>query len=181
MQEAHDELRVRDGEGALEPDFVDAVETALVEAPAPAFGAGTSSELEEHVRDLILEALPNDRVAEAVRELATRDLGAANARRLISREVLVGLLNGLLFAAIMGSIVFFSLDSGELGLIIAAAMIINMLVAGFFGILIPLGLDAMSIDPAVASSVLVTTVTGVVGVFAFLGLAALWLGWIALE
>ena len=111
----------------------------------------------------------------AVRALATRDLGAVNAPRVISREVLVGLLNGLLFALIMGLVAYYWFGSNELGLVIAAAMIINMLVAALSGILIPLALDAMGIDPAVASSVFVTMVTDVVGFFAFLGLAAVWL------
>lgn len=111
----------------------------------------------------------------AVRALATRDLGAANAGRIISREMLVGLINGLLFAAIMGGVAYLWFGSDGLGFVIAVAMVINMLVAGLAGILIPLGLDAMDIDPAIASSVFVTTVTDVIGFFAFLGLAALWL------
>ena len=111
----------------------------------------------------------------AVRALATRDLGAANAGRIITREILVGLLNGLLFAAIMGAVAYVWFGSDQLGFVIAAAMVINMLVAGLAGILIPLGLDALDIDPAIASSVFVTTVTDVIGFFAFLGLAALWL------
>ncbi len=111
----------------------------------------------------------------AVRALATRDLGPVNALRVISREVLVGILNGLLFAAIMGGVAYYWFGSDHLGFVIAAAMVINMVVAALSGILVPLGLDAMDIDPAVASSVFVTTVTDVVGFFAFLGLAALWL------
>ena len=111
----------------------------------------------------------------AVRALATRDLGAVNATRVISREVLVGLLNGLVFAFIMGIVAYYWFGSDELGLVIAAAMIINMLVAALSGILIPLTLDGMGIDPAIASSVFVTMVTDVVGFFAFLGLAAIWL------
>jgi magnesium transporter len=111
----------------------------------------------------------------AVRALATRDLGAVNASRVISREVLVGLLNGLVFAFIMGMVAYYWFGSDQLGLVIAAAMIVNMLVAGLAGILIPLALDALDIDPAVASSVFVTMVTDVVGFFAFLGLAAIWL------
>ena len=111
----------------------------------------------------------------AVRALATRDLGAVNAARVISREVLVGLLNGLLFALIMGLVAYVWFGSGQLGLVIAAAMIINMTVAALSGILIPLSLEAINVDPAIASSVFVTTVTDVVGFFAFLGLAALWL------
>ena len=111
----------------------------------------------------------------AVRALATRDLGAVNAPRVISREVLVGLLNGLVFAFIMGMVAYYWFGSDKLGLVIAAAMIINMLVAALSGILIPLTLDAIGIDPAIASSVFVTMVTDVVGFFAFLGLASIWL------
>lgn len=111
----------------------------------------------------------------AVRALATRDLGAANARRIITREVLVSVLNGLLFAVIIGGVTYLWFGNLPLGFVIASAMIFNMLAAGLAGILIPLALNALKIDPAVASSVFVTTVTDVVGFFAFLGLAALWL------
>ncbi len=111
----------------------------------------------------------------AVRALATRELGSANARRIIVRETLVGLLNGLAFALVMVVVVLVWFGSGPLGLVIAAAMVINMLVAGIAGILIPMLLDRMGIDPAVASTVFLTTVTDVVGFFAFLGIAALWL------
>ncbi len=111
----------------------------------------------------------------AVRALATHELGPVNARRVITREVLVGLLNGLMFAVIIGAVAYFWFGSDLLGLVIALAMIINMLVAGLFGILIPMALDTLDIDPAVASGAFVTTVTDVVGFFAFLGLAALWL------
>jgi magnesium transporter len=111
----------------------------------------------------------------AVRALATQDLGAANAVRVVLRESAVGLLNGLLFAAIMGAIAYFWFGSGELGLVIAVAMVVNLFAAALAGILIPLGLEKFNLDPAIASGVFVTTVTDVVGFFAFLGLAALWL------
>ena len=111
----------------------------------------------------------------AVRAIATQDLGQVNALRVILRETAVGLLNGLMFAAIVGVIVYFWFGSGPLGLVIAAAMIVNLIVAALAGIMIPLTLDSLDIDPAVASGVFVTTVTDVVGFFAFLGLAALWL------
>jgi len=111
----------------------------------------------------------------AVRALATHDLGPVNASRVIMREALVGVLNGLLFAVIVGAVAYFWFGSDQLGLVIGAAMVINMVVAGLFGILVPITLDALNIDPAVASSVFVTTVTDVVGFFGFLGLAALWL------
>ena len=111
----------------------------------------------------------------AVRALATQDLGPANALRVILRESAVGFLNGLLFAVIMAAIAFFWFGSGELGAVIGVAMIVNLLAAALAGILIPLGLDALGLDPAIASGVFVTTVTDVVGFFAFLGLAAVWL------
>jgi len=111
----------------------------------------------------------------AVRALATQDLGPVNAVRVILRESAVGLLNGLLFAVIMAAIAYFWFGSDQLGIVIGVAMIVNLFAAALAGILIPLGLDALDLDPAVASGVFVTTVTDVVGFFAFLGLAALWL------
>jgi len=111
----------------------------------------------------------------AVRALATQDLGAVNAARVIGRETVVGLLNGLMFALIMGVIAFYWFGSSQLGVVIGAAMIINLLVAALSGILIPLGLHALELDPAIASGVFVTMMTDCVGFFAFLGLAALWL------
>jgi magnesium transporter len=111
----------------------------------------------------------------AVRALATQELGPVNAVRVIARETAVGLLNGLLFAVIMGVITYYWFGSSTLGLVIAAAMIINLLVAALAGILIPLGLHAVKLDPAIASGVFVTMMTDVVGFFAFLGLAAIWL------
>ena len=111
----------------------------------------------------------------AVRALATQDLGPVNALRVVLRESAVGVLNGLLFAAIMAAIAFFWFGSGQLGLVIGVAMIVNLFAAALAGILIPLGLEALGLDPAIASGVFVTTVTDVVGFFAFLGLAALWL------
>ena len=110
-----------------------------------------------------------------VRALATQDLGPVNVARVIGRETVVGLFNGLVFALIMGAIAFFWFGSGQLGLVIGAAMIINLFVAALSGILIPLGLEALGLDPAIASGVFVTMMTDCVGFFAFLGLAALWL------
>lgn len=108
----------------------------------------------------------------AVRALATKELGGYNAMRIISREMLVGLLNGLAFALIIGLVTWVWFGSVELGGVIAAAMVVNMVVAGLSGILIPLALNKAGADPAVASGVFLTTVTDVVGFFAFLGLAA---------
>jgi magnesium transporter len=111
----------------------------------------------------------------AVRALATRHLGPLNALKVTLRECAVGLINGLLFALIVGVFAVWWFGSDMLGLIIGTAMIINLLAAALAGILIPLTLDGLDIDPAVSSGVFVTTVTDVVGFFAFLGLAALWL------
>ncbi len=111
----------------------------------------------------------------AVRGLATNDIDNYNMMRTIRREVMVGLLNGIFFAVLIGVISTFWFSNESLGLIIGIAMIVNMLCAALAGILIPIALDKMDIDPAIASSVFVTTVTDVVGFFAFLGLAAWWL------
>ncbi len=111
----------------------------------------------------------------AVRALATKELGAINARRLVTREGVVGLFNGLVFAAVMAAVAIVWFGNNQLGAVLAAAIVFNMIVAGLAGILIPLALDRAKIDPAVASTVFVTTVTDVVGFFVFLGLAALWL------
>ena len=114
-------------------------------------------------------------MAVAVRALATRELGPVNARRVILREVAVGLVNGLLFALILSLVVLVVFGTGKLGLVIAAAIIVNLLAAALAGILIPLALARHGFDPAVASGVFVTTVTDVVGFFAFLGLATIFL------
>lgn len=111
-----------------------------------------------------------------VRALATRDLDIYNAGRIIGREATVGALNGVLFALLIGCVATFWFDNVDLGLVIAIAMIINMICAALAGILIPLTLDKLKIDPAVSSTVFVTTVTDVIGFLAFLGLAGLWFG-----
>jgi magnesium transporter len=110
-------------------------------------------------------------VTVVVRALAMRDLSTSNALRVIWKEAAVGLLNGLVFAMLIGLIAGFWFDP-VIGGVIAAAMVINMLIAGLSGALIPIGLERLKIDPAVASSVFLTTVTDVIGFFAFLGLAA---------
>lgn len=111
----------------------------------------------------------------AVRALATRELGPVNAGRVIFRECAVGIINGCLFAIIVGLFAWWWFGFGGLGLVIAAAMIINLLAAALAGILLPLLLDHFEIDPAISSAVFLTTVTDVVGFFSFLGLASLWL------
>ena len=111
----------------------------------------------------------------AVRALATHDLTRSNVMRVVWREGAVGLINGLVFAVVMGGVGVLWFGSPALGAVIAAAMVINLLVAGLAGILIPVLLDRLKIDPALASGAFVTTVTDVVGFFAFLGLAATFL------
>ena len=108
-----------------------------------------------------------------VRALATSKLGAANAPRIITREALVALINGVVLSTIIAGIVFLWFGSGMLGGVIAAAMVVNMFAAGLAGILIPLALDRLKLDPAPASGVFVSMITDVVGFFAFLGLASL--------
>ena len=112
----------------------------------------------------------------AVRALATRELGAGNARRVILRELAVGVLNGFAFAIITGVAAVIWFKTPGLGVVIGLAMICNLIAAALGGILIPLTLNRMRFDPAVASSPFVTTVTDVVGFFAFLAIATLWFG-----
>ena len=104
-----------------------------------------------------------------------RELDSRKIRRLIAREMLVGIVNGLIFALLIGVLTALRFFNPGLGLIIGLAMIVNMVAAGTAGILIPLTLNRLKIDPAVASSVFVTTVTDVCGFFFFLGLATLFL------
>lgn len=111
----------------------------------------------------------------AVRALATRELSRTNAMRIIWKETIVGFLNGAAFAVIMGLIAALWFGSNMLGVVIASAMIINLIVAGLFGAGIPIVLHHMGSDPAVSSTVFLTTMTDVVGFLAFLGLAAMFL------
>ncbi len=111
----------------------------------------------------------------AVRALALEALGPVNLTRFVFRETAVGLLNGLMFAIIMGAVVMLWYGIGKLGLVIGAAMIVNLLAAALAGIYVPLLLHRQGYDPAISSTVFVTTITDVVGFFAFLGLASLWL------
>ncbi|MCZ6847990.1 MAG: magnesium transporter, partial [Alphaproteobacteria bacterium] len=112
----------------------------------------------------------------AVRALAVKDLNAANAPRIVGKEVIVGLYNGIILASLVGLVAAAWFASVGLGLIIAGALVVNLLVAGLMGIVIPLALDRAGVDPAIASGVCLMTVTDVVGFSAFLGFAALFLG-----
>lgn len=113
----------------------------------------------------------------AVRALATQELGGWNLRRFFTREMIVGLINGVGFALITGIVAALWFSSQGLGVVIAIAMIINLLAAAMAGVVIPVVLDRYAIDPAVASGTFVTTVTDVVGFFSFLGIAAIWLAY----
>lgn len=112
----------------------------------------------------------------AVRALATRRLTASNMARVIGREGVVGLLNGVGFAVVMGILSALYFQDQTIGLVIGLALIGNMVVAGFSGVLIPVGLEKLGVDPALASGTFVTTMTDVFGFFAFLGLATVMLG-----
>lgn len=107
----------------------------------------------------------------AVRALATKDLTASNLARVVRREGAVGFLNGAVFAMVMGVVGLIWFSSLTLAWVIAVAMVINLVVACLSGILVPVALDRLRLDPALASGTFVTTVTDVVGFFAFLGLA----------
>ncbi|MFL5070738.1 MAG: magnesium transporter [Xanthobacteraceae bacterium] len=112
----------------------------------------------------------------AVRALATRELSRANAWRIIGRELMVGVLNGLAFALIMGMIAAAWFNVTDLGIVIALAMVTVLAAAALGGIVIPLVLIRLGVDPAVSSGPFVTTITDVVGFFSFLGIATLWFG-----
>lgn len=109
-----------------------------------------------------------------VRALATKDLDIYNAARIVRREAGVGLMNGFVFAILLGIVAAAWFGNPQLGGVIGAAMIINMMAAALGGILVPLLLDKLNADPAIASSVFVTMITDCVGFFAFLGLATWW-------
>ena len=109
-----------------------------------------------------------------VRALAMRELDGGRLKRLIRREMVVGFANGVIFAILLGLVTMVRYGNVGLGVVIGMAMVINMIVAGTFGILVPLTLDKFKADPAIASAVFVTTITDVVGFFAFLGIAGLW-------
>ena len=108
-----------------------------------------------------------------VRQLALGDIAKHDAYRTIKKEVLLSLVNGLFFAIIMGIIASIWFDKGMLGVVIALSMLINLLSAGFFGSMVPLLLKRFDVDPAIGSTVILTTVTDIVGFLSFLGLATL--------
>tara|TARA_B110000438_G_scaffold72172_1_gene72285 strand:- start:488 stop:1861 length:1374 start_codon:yes stop_codon:yes gene_type:complete len=114
-------------------------------------------------------------LAVTVRTLATKDLTKNNFTKNIVKEFTIGILNGIIFAAISALIVQLWFKDSQLSIIISISMILTMIVAGLFGILVPVTLKKMNIDPAIASSVFVTTITDVIGFVSFLGVAAYFL------
>ena len=108
-----------------------------------------------------------------VRKMALGDIDVVNARQAVLKEFIISFLNGLIFALLMGVVAYVWFDIPKLGLVIAMAMVINLMIAGAFGALIPLLLKRLNIDPAVGSTVLLTTATDVFGFLSFLGLASL--------
>lgn len=111
----------------------------------------------------------------AVRAIATKEISSTNAMRAILRELSAASINGFGLAIVSGIVAFLWFSDGALALIFAVAMVVNIVVAGLSGMLVPMALQRLSIDPAIASSVFVTTITDVVGFFAFLGFAAAFL------
>tara|TARA_B100000989_G_scaffold294904_1_gene274863 strand:- start:6523 stop:7839 length:1317 start_codon:yes stop_codon:yes gene_type:complete len=109
----------------------------------------------------------------AVRAIATKDISSTNIGRVIRREIGVGILTGLIFAVAMGLIGIFWFGTAMLGVVIAISMLINLVVANLAGTTIPVILEKLGIDPALASGAFVTTVTDVVGFFAFLSIAGI--------
>ena len=112
-------------------------------------------------------------LAVTIRAIATKELSSSNINKIITKEFFIGVLNGIIFAIITAIIVQLWFKQFDLSIIIAASMVLNMIVAGLFGILIPVTLKKMNIDPALASSVFVTTVTDVIGFLSFLGIGSL--------
>mgnify|MGYP003388539201 CR=1 FL=1 len=112
-------------------------------------------------------------LAVTIRAIATKELSSSNINKIVGKEFFIGVLNGIIFAIITAVVVQLWFKQFDLSIIIAASMVLNMIVAGLFGILIPVTLKKMKIDPALASSVFVTTVTDVIGFLSFLGIGSL--------
>ena len=111
----------------------------------------------------------------AVRALAVKELTPSNALKIITKETFIGGINGIIFAIIISLLSIYWFQDFMLGLIIGSAMVLNLIIAGFAGTIIPLALDKMKIDPALASAVILSTITDVFGFLSFLGLATLFL------
>ena len=117
----------------------------------------------------------NQTLTLVIRGMALGHVGTANSRWLVAKELSIGLLNGMLWAILIASVVAIWKQDLTLGFIIAFAMLINMIVAGLSGAVLPIAMKKAKIDPALAGSVILTTITDVVGIFAFLGTATLFL------
>ena len=111
-------------------------------------------------------------LAVTIRAIAKKELSTSNFNRVVGKEFIIGILNGVIFAIITAIIVHLWFKEINLSLLIAVSMVLNMIVAGLFGILVPVSLKKMNIDPALASSVFVTTITDVIGFLSFLGLGS---------
>ena len=111
-------------------------------------------------------------LAVTIRAIATQELSKSNFNRVVGKEFLIGILNGIIFAIITAIIVQLWFKDKNLSFLIGISMTLNMIVAGLFGILVPVSLKKMKIDPALASSVFVTTITDVIGFLSFLGLGS---------
>ena len=111
-------------------------------------------------------------LAVTIRAIATQKLSTTNISKTVSKEFAIGILNGIIFAIISSVIVFLWFKDLNLSIIIAVSMVLNMIVAGLFGILVPVTLKKFKVDPAISSSVFVTTITDVIGFLSFLGVGA---------
>ena len=111
-------------------------------------------------------------LAVTIRAIATKELSSSNFNSVVAKEFLIGILNGIIFALITGLIVQLWFKEFHLSLLIGISMILNMIVAGLFGILVPVSLKKLNVDPALASSVFVTTITDVIGFLSFLGIGS---------
>ncbi|RZM17863.1 MAG: magnesium transporter, partial [Sphingomonas sp.] len=113
-------------------------------------------------------------LAVVVRALATNQLTSSNTRWMVLRELRIAAANGAMLGTLIGIGTFVIFGNRDLSIVIAAAMVINNVTAGLGGVLVPVTLDRMNVDPAVSSAVFVTTLTDTMGFFSFLGLATLW-------
>ena len=111
-------------------------------------------------------------LAVTIRALAKKELSTSNFNRVVGKEFIIGILNGIIFAIITAIIVQLWFKQMNLSLLIAISMVLNMIVAGLFGILVPVSLKKINVDPALASSVFVTTITDVIGFLSFLGIGS---------
>jgi len=114
-------------------------------------------------------------LAVTIRAIAKKELSSGNFFTVVTKEFIIGVLNGIIFAIITGVIVQFWFKEINLSILIAVSMVLNMIVAGLFGILVPVSLKKFNIDPAIASSVFVTTITDVIGFLSFLGIGSYFL------